>query len=395
MRQIVTNALRRAGYRVLATADPASALMLLREHGPTIDLLLTDVIMPGLNGRELARDAHSSCPICRCCSCPGYADRAFGPEGPAGAGGAFLQKPFTLDALLDKVRGLVSRSGPVTRARIVCLTEETTETLYLLGEGDRVVGVSGYTARPPEARREAERVGVHQRAASTRSRRSQPDLDPRLLRSPGRHRRRAGAARLSRCSPSISGSIAGILQMVRDGRRHRRLCRVARRSWPIALEAGLDAIRASAAALSGAAARVLRGVGRPADLGHRMGRRADRDRRRPTAVSASCAAQALAKDRIVNPRDVAARDPEVVLASWCGKAVRKRTIFEREGWSDVAAVRHAPRLRGEVDLHPAAWTRGADRRRAPDPRAARARRRRHRSIPRCRRRSRSTPTPRS
>lgn len=41
--------------------------------------------------------------------------------------------------------------------RIVCLTEETTETLYLLGEGDRVVGISGYTVRPPEAR------GLHQR----------------------------------------------------------------------------------------------------------------------------------------------------------------------------------------------------------------------------------------
>ena len=49
-------------------------------------------------------------------------------------------------------------------SRIVCLTEETTETLYLLGEGDRVVGVSGYTVRPPEARQQAARLRVHQRA---------------------------------------------------------------------------------------------------------------------------------------------------------------------------------------------------------------------------------------
>jgi iron complex transport system substrate-binding protein len=48
-------------------------------------------------------------------------------------------------------------------SRIVCLTEETTETLYLLGEGDRVVGVSGYTVRPPQSASEAESVGVHQR----------------------------------------------------------------------------------------------------------------------------------------------------------------------------------------------------------------------------------------
>ena len=59
-------------------------------------------------------------------------------------------------------------------SRIVCLTEETTETLYLLGEGDRVVGVSGYTVRPPEARQQAAGLGVHQRAATTRSRRSSP-----------------------------------------------------------------------------------------------------------------------------------------------------------------------------------------------------------------------------
>src|SRR6476620_9814500 len=43
-------------------------------------------------------------------------------------------------------------SDPIYPSRIVCLTEETTETLYLLGQGDRVVGVSGYTVRPPEAR---------------------------------------------------------------------------------------------------------------------------------------------------------------------------------------------------------------------------------------------------
>jgi two-component system, cell cycle sensor histidine kinase and response regulator CckA len=108
VRQIVTNALRRAGYRVLATADPAAALMLLREHGATLDLLLTDVIMPGMNGRELARDAHVLFPSLPVLFMSGFADRAFGPEGPAAAGGAFLQKPFTLDTLLAKVRAMVS-----------------------------------------------------------------------------------------------------------------------------------------------------------------------------------------------------------------------------------------------------------------------------------------------
>ena len=57
-------------------------------------------------------------------------------------------------------------------SRIVCLTEETTETLYLLGEGDRVVGVSGYTVPPAGGAQEAARVGVHPRANTTGSRRS-------------------------------------------------------------------------------------------------------------------------------------------------------------------------------------------------------------------------------
>jgi hypothetical protein len=52
------------------------------------------------------------------------------------------------------------RGGP---RRIVCLTEETTETPYLLGEQDRIVGISGFTVRPPQARREAKGVGLHQR----------------------------------------------------------------------------------------------------------------------------------------------------------------------------------------------------------------------------------------
>src|SRR5204863_9763671 len=61
---------------------------------------------------------------------------------------------------------LVSRDWPEAKMfppqRIVCLTEETVETLYLLGEQDRIVGISGYCVRPPEARREKPaRVGVH------------------------------------------------------------------------------------------------------------------------------------------------------------------------------------------------------------------------------------------
>jgi CheY-like chemotaxis protein len=65
--------------------------------------------MPGLNGRELASEARVLFPDLPVLFMSGYADRAFGPEGPAALGGGFLQKPFTLDALLSKVRELAGR----------------------------------------------------------------------------------------------------------------------------------------------------------------------------------------------------------------------------------------------------------------------------------------------
>ena len=89
--------------------------------------------------------------------------------------------------------------------RIVCLTEETTETLYLLGEGDRVVGISGYTVRPPEARQKP-KVSSFLHARYEKIEGAQPGSDPRLLRSAGRHHDRSGETRLSRSSRSISGA---------------------------------------------------------------------------------------------------------------------------------------------------------------------------------------------
>ena len=82
-------------------------------------------------------------------------------------------------------------------SRIVCLTEETTETLYLLGEGDRIVGVSGYTVPPARGAAEAEGLGVHQRAVR-QDRGAQAGPGARVLGSAGRHRARADPARLSR-----------------------------------------------------------------------------------------------------------------------------------------------------------------------------------------------------
>jgi two-component system, cell cycle sensor histidine kinase and response regulator CckA len=107
VRQVVVNALRRFGYDVLAADNAAIAMRLLREHGTIVRLLITDIVMPGLNGRELARAAQALHPGLPVLYMSGYADRTFGPEGPPVAAGDFLQKPFKLEHLIDKVRMLI------------------------------------------------------------------------------------------------------------------------------------------------------------------------------------------------------------------------------------------------------------------------------------------------
>lgn len=78
--------------------------------------------------------------------------------------------------------------------RIVCLTEETTETLYLLGEGDRVVGISGYTVRPPEARQKP-KVSSFLHARYEKIEALDPDLILAFSESAGRDHDRTGEAR--------------------------------------------------------------------------------------------------------------------------------------------------------------------------------------------------------
>ena len=108
VRHLVTSTLQRAGYTVLSAEDATSAMARLRGHGAPIDLLLTDVIMPGRNGRELARDALEFQPGVPVLFMSGYADRTFGPEGPGGLGDAFLQKPFALETLVARVRQVIA-----------------------------------------------------------------------------------------------------------------------------------------------------------------------------------------------------------------------------------------------------------------------------------------------
>lgn len=220
--------------------------------------------------------------------------------------------------------------------RIICLTEETTETLYLLGQGDRIVGVSGYTVRPPEARRKP-RVSAFINANFMKIETLEPDLVlafSDLQADIVRELVRRGYNVVT----FNQRSVAEILRMIRmlGGLVG---CQAAAERLANDLARGLDEIRASAARfpvrprvffeewdsplISGIAwvdelIEIAGGVTLFPDL-----------RREP-----------LAKDRVVQADRVALLNPDVVLASWCGKAVRKRTIVKRAGWADTSALRH-------------------------------------------------------
>jgi iron complex transport system substrate-binding protein len=220
-------------------------------------------------------------------------------------------------------------------SRIVCLTEETTETLYLLGEGDRVVGVSGYTIRPPEARRKP-RVSAFINARFSKIEALRPDL---VL---GFSDLQADiAAELIRRGYQVAvfnqRSVGEILQMIRvlGG-----LVGCADRAAALAsrLELEIDAVRAATAAL--ARPRVffeewdnplISGIRWVEELVEIAGGQ---------PIFPELRDAKLGRDRIVTPDEVVRRNPDAIIASWCGKAVRRERIAARVGWSEVAAVRN-------------------------------------------------------
>ena len=229
---------------------------------------------------------------------------------------------------------LLSEAPPCPR-RIVCLTEETTETLYRIGAGDLVVGVSGFTVRPPEARRKP-RVSSFLDADIERI----VDLRPDLV--VGFSDLQADlAARLARRGVPVlvtnQRSVAEILQTVRAV-----TALVGRGEEGEALAAALEASLAEVAARAADLPRrpraffeewpdpLIAGIRWVSELLELAG---------AEDVCAESRASHAAQGRVRDPADVARRDPEVVIASWCGKKARRERIVSRPCWDAVAAVR--------------------------------------------------------
>ena len=250
--------------------------------------------------------------------------------------------------------------------RIVCLTEETTETLYLLGEADRIVGISGFTVRPPGARKEKPIVSAFTSAKSGKILALAPDL---VL---GFSDLQADiAAELIRAGLNVHvfnhRSVEGILGMVRQlGAMVGAADRAA--AWIDGTVRRLDALKAASAAMAKRptvyfeewADPMISGIQWVSEL-------------IALAGGADCfpeyARRPLAKDRIIcDPAEVVRRAPDIIIGSWCGRKFRPERVAERPGWSEIPAVKtgHLHEIKSAEILQPgpAALTDGVMRIRA-------------------------------
>jgi iron complex transport system substrate-binding protein len=218
--------------------------------------------------------------------------------------------------------------------RIVCLTEETVETLYLLGEQDRIVGVSGYAVRPPQVRREKPRVSAFISADIPKILALKPDLVLAFS-----DLQADIVADLVRSGVAIhvfnQRDIAGILAMIRT---LGALIGAADRADQLAT--GYEARLATIASTPRLGAKpkvyfeewddpLISGIGWVSELIEIAG---------GEDVLPHLRFQQAAKDRIISPDVVRAAAPDVILASWCGKKVVPAKIRQRPGWSDIPAV---------------------------------------------------------
>jgi iron complex transport system substrate-binding protein len=220
-------------------------------------------------------------------------------------------------------------------SRIVCLTEETTETLYLLGEADRVVGISGYTVRPPEAR-EKPRISsfLHARYEKIEA------LNPDLVLAFSDLQAEITTELIKRGYPVFTfnqRSVAEILQMIRilggivgSPEKGNALAEE--------LQRGLERIQQEAARLQRRPRVYFEEWDDPLIAGIRwVEELIEIAGGEPSFPQLS--GGRLARDRVVASEQVIDAAPEIVVASWCGKPVRKERICSRPGWSGIPAVR--------------------------------------------------------
>lgn len=108
LRQLADTVLSRQGYNVILAADGPAALQSLDEHGSDIDLLLTDVVMPDMSGKELFETAKVDHPDLKVIYMSGYSENHLSHKGVLYEQTEFIRKPFTIEDLATKVREVLS-----------------------------------------------------------------------------------------------------------------------------------------------------------------------------------------------------------------------------------------------------------------------------------------------
>ena len=219
--------------------------------------------------------------------------------------------------------------------RIVCLTEETAETLYLLGEQDRIVGVSGFVVRPPQARRKP-KVSTFLEAKTEEIVALKPDLVFTFSDIQAEI-----TANLMKEGLQVHAfnhrTIAGIFDMMRTvgaliGAQEKAdaLC--------TELQSNIDAARERAALLSRRPRiyfeewddPMISAIGWVSELIEIAG---------GENVFADRAFEQAAKGRFVTSKDVIAAAPDIIIGSWCGKGFKKAQVTARPDWDKIPAVR--------------------------------------------------------
>ncbi|MDN5927692.1 MAG: cobalamin-binding protein [Hyphomicrobiales bacterium] len=244
--------------------------------------------------------------------------------------------------------------------RIVCLTEETVETLYLLGEERRIAGVSGYAVRPPQVRKEKPRVSAFISADIPKILALEPDLvltfsdmQADIVASLIREGVEVHAFN-QRTVEGIFAMIETLGAMVRRAEAANRLVAGYRKR--------IAALRASAPTQRPRVyfeewdEPLISGIGWVSELIEIAG---------GEDCFPDLARRAGARDRIVRPLDVIAARPDIVIGSWCGKKFRPEKVAAREGWAEIPAIRNGciHEIKSTVILQPgpAALTDGLDR----------------------------------
>src|SRR4026209_1865153 len=222
--------------------------------------------------------------------------------------------------------------------RIVCLTEETTEALYLMGEDWRIVGISASTVRPSRARREKPRVSAFLSAKIDRILELKPDLVlgfSDLQADIARDLAKAGLNIMifnQRSVDEILSMILTLSSIVGAAYKGEELVKT--------LEAGLQEIRDAAGRLPRRPKvyfeewdePMISGIRWVSELVEIAGGR---------DIFSDLSRSQSASGRIVSdPALVVQREPEVMLASWCGKKFRPERVAARPGWQEVPAVRN-------------------------------------------------------